>query len=105
VKPGGGVSGCVFQHAYWQGIAEGAFAGTAAATNEIKDFVPEDDFRLVMAAIRALDVLGKRRFLRRRGLSHTLDEVAWRSTVEGLLIDALAEDVPEHTQRPVLASA
>ena len=105
VKPGGGVSGCVFQHAYWQGIAEGAFAGTAAATNEIKDFVPEDDFRLVMAAIRALDVLGKRRFLRRRGLSHTLDEVAWRSTVEGLLIDALAEGVPEHTQPPVLASA
>src|SRR5262245_37644520 len=105
VKPGGGVSGCVFQHAYWQGIAEGAFAGTAAATNEFKDFVPEDDFRLVMAAIRALDVLGKRRFLRRRGLSRTLDEVAWRSTVEGLLVDALAEDVPEHTQRPALVSA
>lgn len=22
VKPNGGVSGCVFQHAYWQGVAE-----------------------------------------------------------------------------------
>ena len=25
VKPGGGVSGCVFEHAYWQGVAEGVF--------------------------------------------------------------------------------
>jgi len=30
VKPGGGVSGCVFQHAYWQGVAEGVFANVAA---------------------------------------------------------------------------
>ncbi len=105
VKPGGGVAGCVFQHAYWQGVTEGAFAGTATATTEIKDFVAEDDFRLVMGAIRALDVLGKRRFLRRRALWRTLDEAAWRSTVERLLVDALAERVPEQEQRPALASA
>ena len=105
VKPGGGVAGCVFQHAYWQGVSEGAFSGTGAATNEIKDFVAEDDFRLVMAAIRALDVLGKRRFLRRRGLSNTLDEAAWRTTVEHLLIDALAESAPEQKQRPAVVSA
>ena len=105
VKPGGGVAGCVFQHAYWQGVTEGAFAGTATATTEIKDFVAEDDFRLVMGAIRALDVLGKRRFLRRRALWRTLDEAAWRNTVERLLIDALAERVPEQEQRPALASA
>src|SRR5947209_19022781 len=46
VKPGGGVSGCVFQHAYWQGVAEGAFAATGAAKPEIKEFVAEEDFRL-----------------------------------------------------------
>jgi hypothetical protein len=105
VKPGGGVAGCVFQHAYWQGVAEGAFDGTATATTEIKDFVPKDDFRLVMAAIRALDVLGKRRFLQRHGLWRTLDEASWRSTVEELLIDALAEGAPEQKQRPALVSA
>jgi hypothetical protein len=105
VKPGGGVSGCVFQHAYWQGVAEGAFAGTASATSEIKHFVDEDDFRLVMAAIRALDVLGKRRFLRRRAVWRTLDEAAWRSMVERLLIEALAEGVSGQKQRPALASA
>jgi hypothetical protein len=58
-----------------------------------------------MAAIRALDVLGKRRFQQRHGLWHTLDEAAWRSTVEQLLIDALAEGAPEEKQRPALVSA
>ena len=102
VKPGGGVSGCVFQHAYWQGVAEGTFAASEAAKPELKEFVADEDFHLVMAAIRALDALGKRRFLRRRGLRRTLDEGAWRSTVERLLVDALAE-APD--RRPVLASA
>jgi hypothetical protein len=105
VEPGGGVAGCVFQHAYWQGVAEGAFDGAENATAEIKDFVPEEDFRLVMAAIRALDALGKRRFLRRRGLWRTLDEAAWRSEVEQLLIEALAERLPLQEQQPALASA
>jgi hypothetical protein len=95
VKPGGGVSGCVFQHAYWQGITEGVFSAADAAGREIKGFVDERDFRLVMGAIRALDSLGKRRFLRRRGLQRTLDEAAWRRTVERLLLDALARSAPE----------
>src|ERR1700730_9635009 len=76
VKPGGGVSGCVFQHAYWQGITEGAFSADDGAGREIKGCVDERDFHLVMGSIRALDSLGKRRFLRRRGLRRTLDEAA-----------------------------
>lgn len=94
VKPHGGVSGCVFQHAYWQGVTEGVFALEAAAKPEIKDFVPTEDFRLVMGAIRALDALGKRRFLERHGLRRVLDENAWRNTVERLLVDALADAAP-----------
>jgi len=101
VKGGSGVSGCVFQHAYWQGVAEGAFAPGAAAKPEIKEFVAEEDFGLVMAAIRALDALGKRRFLRWRGFRRTLDEAAWRSTVERLLVDALAG--PASVARPSAA--
>src|SRR5947207_1545477 len=65
VKPGGGIAGCVFQHAYWQGVTEGAFSSAGIAKRQIKGFVPDEDFQLVMGAIRALDVLGKRRFLRR----------------------------------------
>jgi hypothetical protein len=99
VKPNGGVSGCVFQHAYWQGVAEGAFSPAAAAKPEIRNFVAADDFHIVMDAIRALDVLGKRRFLRRSGLRRVLDEAVWRDTVERLLIDALAESAPS-AERP-----
>jgi hypothetical protein len=108
VKPGGGVSGCVFQHAYWQGLAEGVFtaagAGSEPASREIKHLVAEQDFHLVMEAIRALDGLGKRRFVRRRGLRHELDEVAWRDTVERLLVDALAERTLPAGREPVPTS-
>jgi hypothetical protein len=104
IKPGGGVSGCVFQHAYWQGLAEGAFSTGEPASREIKDVVPERDFHLVMEAIRALDALGKRSFVRRRGLHRTLDEAAWRSTVERLLVDALAAHGPAPDPAPISGS-
>jgi len=97
-----GVSGCVFQHAYWQGVAEGAFASRASAKTEIKDFVPEEDFALVMGAIRALDALGKRRFMRWHGLRRELDEARWRATVEQLLVDTLADAAP--AERPILVA-
>jgi hypothetical protein len=99
VKPSGGVSGCVFQHAYWQGVAEGALSSAAAAKPEIRNFVAADDFHVVMNAVRALDVLGKRRFLRRSGLRRVLDEAVWRDTVERLLVDALAESA-RSAERP-----
>jgi hypothetical protein len=104
VKPGGGVSGCVFQHAYWQGLAEGAFDTSEQASSEIKDLVDQRDFHLVMEAIRALDSLGKRRFVHRRGLSRELDESAWRATVEQLLVDALAAHATESEPAAVSGS-
>lgn len=103
VKPGGGVSGCVFQHAYWQGVTEGAFDTSEPASREIKDLVPKEDFRMVMDAIRALDSLGKHQFVRRQGLTRTLDEAAWRNTVERLLVDALAANAPDPEPAPVPA--
>ena len=101
VKPGGGVSGCVFQHAYWQGLAEGVFDTPGAADREIKGLVDDRDFHLVMEAIRALDRLGKRRFMRRRGLIRELDEAAWRDTVERLLVDSLAHSAAAPAREPV----
>ena len=105
VKPGGGVSGCVFQHAYWQGVAEGAFGPDERASHEIKDLVPDRDFHLVMEAIRALDNLGKRRFVHRDGVHRALDEAAWRDTVERLLVDALAAHAPAPDAEPALGRA
>jgi len=105
VKPGGGVSGCVFQHAYWQGVDEGMFDTADAAAREIKHLVDERDFHAVMEAIRALDRLGKHRFLRRRGLRRELDEAAWRDTVERLLVDALAKAPGAAGRAPVSSTA
>ncbi|HLY50490.1 MAG TPA: hypothetical protein VKR21_14965 [Solirubrobacteraceae bacterium] len=105
VKPGGGVAGCVFQHAYWQGVSEGVFETAERADREVRAHVDDHEFHLVMEAIRALDSLGKRRFLRRRGLRRELDELAWRATVERLLIDALSQraKTPEPERLPASA--
>jgi hypothetical protein len=100
VKPGGGVSGCLFQHAYWQGLDEGVFRPVELdPKGEIKDYVGDQDFALVMGAIRAFDALGKRRFRNwRRGRFgvpvRALDEQRWRATVERLVIEALSAPGP-----------
>jgi hypothetical protein len=113
VKRDGGVSGCLFQHAYWQGLQEGVFEPVDIPKSEIHQFVGEHDFALVMEAIRAFDALGKRRFRRwqatgRLGVPwRRLDEERWRAAVERLLVDALAEGVRESragTPEPELGS-
>jgi hypothetical protein len=67
--------------------------------------VAAEDFHLVMDAIRAFDVLGKRRFLRRSGLRRVLDEALWRDTVERLIVDALAESAPSTERPPTLVGS
>jgi len=104
-KRNGGVSGCLFQHAYWQGVAEGVFQPVAETTaSELKEYVGAEDFALVMNAIRAFDTLGKRRFMRwQRGRhwipSRRLDEETWRATVERALIDVLADEAGDREER------
>lgn len=100
VKRDGGVSGCLFQHAYWQGVSEGVFDPGDSPKAGIRDYVGEEDFALVIAGIRAFDALGKRRFTRwslgRYGIpERRLDEDEWRSTVERLIVDALADTRPD----------
>jgi hypothetical protein len=95
VKQDGGVSGCLFQHAYWQGVSEGVFAVREEPTNGLlRVYVGDEDFALVMGSIRAFDSLGKRRFMRwevDRGLPRRrLDEERWHATIERILVDVLA---------------
>jgi hypothetical protein len=101
VKRDGGVSGCLFQHAYWQGLREGVFAPVEQVAPKLREFVGTgEDFVLVMRCIRAFDALGRRRFRRwQRGPlglpAHRLDERRWRATIERLLVEALAESPGE----------
>lgn len=114
-KRDGGVSGCIFQHAFWQGVNEGVFAPAELPAGEIRQFVGDEDFALVMRAIRAFDALGRRRFIRwarhgRLGIPwRTLDEARWHRAVEAMLIDALAGGPREACQpapdRPARAAA
>jgi hypothetical protein len=101
VKRDGGVSGCLFQHAYWRGISEGILEDRARPASEIRSFVGDEDFAYVVRAIRAFDALGKRRFSswrlhpRLRIPVRVLDEERWRDTVERILVDVLAHGVRE----------
>ena len=111
MKKDGGVSGCLFQHAYWQGASEGLFAPVELTpSGELKSFVGDADFALVMRAIRAFDALGRRRFLRwRRGATGSRCDAstrcAWRSEVERILVDVLAESPPTERRQATSAPA
>lgn len=106
VKRDGGVSGCLFQHAYWQGLQEGIFRPADIPKGELRDYVGDEDFALVMRAIRAFDALGKRRFRRFQrsgplGLPvRALDEERWQVEVEAILIDVLAGSPGPSRARP-----
>ncbi len=106
VKRDGGVAGCLFQHAYWQGLQEGVFRPADRPTGEIHEYVGDEDFSLVMQAIRSFDALGRRSFRRWQrggplGLPwRRLDDERWRSTVERLLIEALASSPGSNAPRP-----
>jgi hypothetical protein len=106
VKQDGGVAGCLFQHAYWQGLQEGIFEPAEIPKGQIRGYVGDADFALVMQAIRAFDALGQRRFRRWRrsgpfGLPwRTLDEERWRAALERILIDVLAASPGPSAVRP-----
>ena len=106
MKRDGGVSGCLFQHAYWQGLQEGVFQPAEIPKGEIHQFVGDEDFALVMQAIRSVDALGRRRFRRLQPIGplglpwRRLDEERWRATVERILIDVLASSPESSAPRP-----
>jgi hypothetical protein len=87
-------SGCLFQHAYWQGVDERVLPPSTCANEGIERFMGGPDYRLVVRTIVAFDRLGGRRYVEHRrgrfGLPRrVLAQDRWRSTVERLLIDAL----------------
>jgi len=90
-----GVAGCLFQHAYWQGVREGVFADRGRPGDWIGGFVGSGDYGIVIRTIDSFDRLAKAKHAdvnRRRLLP---DRVAirqdeWRAVVERMLVETLA---------------
>jgi hypothetical protein len=89
-----GDAGCLFQHAYWQGVREGAFADDGDARAWVSRVAGQDGWPRVIDAIDAFDRLARASYRtgppsRLPGRGRQLDPVAWRGTVLVLLLEAL----------------
>ena len=106
-----GIAGCLFQHAYWQGVRQGVFpAERRAAVDWVSAYAGRELYGTVIRSIGDFDELAKRDYLTRcvrvlplqRGGLRT---GAWRTTVERMLVEALAEPeagTPREPQRTAL---
>jgi len=103
-----GEAGCLFQHAYWQGVREGAFEPGHPARDWVSSFVGRGDYWNVIRAIEAFDALGRAGYSGREprrvvGSRRVLRQAEWREAVTGLLLDALrGEGVGAAHERPAL---
>jgi hypothetical protein len=107
-----GIAGCLFQHAYWQGVEEGVFADQGRPGDWIGSFVGSGDYGIVIRAIESFDELAKssysdrteRRLLpdRRR-----VRQDEWRAAVEQILVETLSDAgaAPQRGMREVSLSS
>jgi hypothetical protein len=91
-----GDAGCLFQHAYWQGVREGVFADEGRPGDWIGSFVGSHDYGIVIRVIESFDRLARSAFsdrepraLRPRRMRLRQDE--WNALVERLLVEILDE--------------
>jgi hypothetical protein len=91
-----GDAGCLFQHAYWQGVREGVFADLGRPGDWIGSFVGSHDYGIVISAIDSFDRLARSQYATTRPRTVlpdriTVDQKRWREAVEALLVQTLGE--------------
>jgi hypothetical protein len=91
-----GVAGCLFQHAYWQGVREGCFRDEGRPGDWIGSLVGARGHATVLRAIGAFDRLARRHHADRTPRRILPDKVEirtgeWRQAVERMLVEALAD--------------
>ena len=91
-----GNAGCLFQHAYWEGVRNGIFADKGRPGDWIGSFVGAHDYGLVIRVIASFDRLARSSFSdgQGRALLRTrprLRQDEWNSAVERLLVEILNE--------------
>jgi len=100
-----GDAGCLFQHAYWEGVHEGVFADEGRPGDWIGSFVGSHDYGIVIRVIESFDRLARTAFsdpqpsaLRPRRVR--LRQADWNAEVERLLVEILNDT---HGRSPVEA--
>jgi hypothetical protein len=89
-----GDAGCLFQHAYWEGVREGVFPDEGRPGDWIGSFVGSQDYGIVIRAIESFDSLARSSFsdpeprpLQPRRVRLRQDE--WNAEVARLLVEVL----------------
>jgi hypothetical protein len=101
-----GDAGCLFQHAYWQGVREGVFADLGRPGDWIGSFVGSHDYGIVISAIDSFDALARAEYAETRPRALLPDRVIvdqgrWRDAVEELLVQTLRRPVTTTTCQPL----
>lgn len=104
-----GDAGCLFQHAYWEGVREGVFADTGRPGDWIGSFVGPHDYGIVIRAIESFDRLARSGYAEVEPRTLLPDRVSlrqeeWSTAVARLLVDALreAQSTPSSRSNAVL---
>ena len=104
-----GVAGCLFQHAYWQGVREGVFRDEGRPGDWIGSFVGSSGYGTVLNAIGSFDRLAKRYHADRTQRRILPDKVEirtdeWRRVVGSMLVETLSDSqVATPARNPVPA--
>lgn len=104
-----GDAGCLFQHAYWEGVREGVFADMGRPGDWIGSFVGPHDYGIVIRAIESFDRLARSSYADVESRALLPDRVSlrqeeWNKAVAELLVDALreAQSMPSSRSSAVL---
>ena len=105
-----GNAGCLFQHAYWEGVREGVFADEGRPGDWIGSFVGSHDYGIVIRTIASFDRLAREQYADVQPRAVLPDRVRvrkgeWNAEVERLLVAALGESGAERVTDGELVSA
>jgi hypothetical protein len=107
-----GDAGCLFQHAYWEGVREGIFTDKGRPGDWIGSFVGPHDYGIVIRVIESFDRLARSRYSDVEPRALLPDRVRlrqgeWNEVVERLLVETLGESQtpPPVQSGEVVASA
>ena len=105
-----GTAGCLFQHAYWEGVRDGVFADRGRPGDWIGSFVGPHDYGIVIRVIDSFDRLARSAYADIEPRAVLPDRVRlrqseWNRAVERLLVEVLGESGAEAVTETRLVAA